>query len=66
MLSNSRLYPFTVGLTTWYNTAQQYSSTRQLFNLIVTCSLLVIIPLIVAFVLLHRFWRGGASTGSLK
>ena len=66
MLSNSRLYPLTVGLTTWYNTAQQESGTRVLFNLIVTGSLLAIIPLIVAFVFLQRFWRGGASAGSLK
>ncbi len=66
MLSNSRLYPLTVGLTTWFNTAQQYSGNRTLFNLVVTGSLLAIVPLIVAFVLLQRFWRGGASTGSLK
>lgn len=66
MLSNSRLYPLTVGLTTWFNTAQQESGTRVLFNLVVTGSLLAIVPLIAAFVLLQRFWRGGASTGSLK
>jgi multiple sugar transport system permease protein len=66
MLSNPRLYPLTVGLTAWFNTAQQYSGSRMLFNLVVTGSLLAIVPLIIAFVLLQRFWRGGASTGSLK
>jgi multiple sugar transport system permease protein len=66
MLSSSKLYPLTVGLTAWFNLAQQESGTRVLFNLVVTGSLLAIIPLIVAFVLLQRFWRGGASTGSLK
>ncbi|MFT7836971.1 carbohydrate ABC transporter permease [Saccharothrix sp. BKS2] len=66
MLSDSDLYPLTVGLTTWFNTAQQEAGTRVLFNLVVTGSLLAIVPLIVAFVLLQRFWRSGAATGALK
>jgi multiple sugar transport system permease protein len=66
MLSDSELYPLTVGLTTWFNTAQQEAGTRMLFNLVVTGSLLAIVPLVVAFVLLQRFWRSGAATGALK
>ncbi|WP_447006813.1 carbohydrate ABC transporter permease [Saccharothrix isguenensis] len=66
MLSDSKLYPLTVGLTTWFNTAQQEAGTRMLFNLVVTGSLLAIVPLVVAFVLLQRFWRSGASAGALK
>ncbi|ROP37000.1 carbohydrate ABC transporter permease [Saccharothrix texasensis] len=66
MLSDSDLYPLTVGLTTWFNTAQQEAGTRMLFNLVVTGSLLAIVPLIVAFVLLQRFWRSGAAAGALK
>jgi multiple sugar transport system permease protein len=66
MLSDSKLYPLTVGLTQWFNTAQQESGSRILFNLVITGALLAIIPLIIAFVLLQRFWRGGVSTGSLK
>jgi multiple sugar transport system permease protein len=66
MLSDADLYPLTVGLTTWFNTAQQDAGNRMLFNLVVTGSLLAIVPLIVAFVLLQRFWRSGAATGALK
>jgi multiple sugar transport system permease protein len=66
MLSDSELYPLTVGLTTWFNLAQQEAGTRMLFNLVVTGSLLAIVPLVVAFVLLQRFWRSGASAGALK
>lgn len=66
MLSDAELYPLTVGLTTWFNTAQQEAGTRMLFNLVVTGSLLAIVPLVVAFVLLQRFWRSGASAGALK
>ncbi|MFC6091240.1 carbohydrate ABC transporter permease [Saccharothrix lopnurensis] len=66
MLSDADLHPLTVGLTTWFNTAQQEAGTRVLFNLVVTGSLLAVVPLVVAFVLLQRFWRGGATTGALK
>ncbi|KOV90102.1 carbohydrate ABC transporter permease [Nocardia sp. NRRL S-836] len=66
MLSDADLYPLTVGLTTWFNTAQQDAGNRMLFNLVVTGSLLAIVPLIAAFVLLQRFWRSGAAAGALK
>ena len=66
MLSDADLFPLTVGLTTWFNTAQQEAGTRVLFNLVVTGSLLAIVPLVIAFVLLQRFWRSGASTGALR
>ena len=66
MLSDAKLYPLTVGLTTWFNTAQQEAGTRVLFNLITTGALLAIVPLVLAFLLLQRFWQSGVSTGSLK
>ena len=66
MLSDTDLYPLTVGLTTWFNTAQQEAGTRVLFNLVVTGALFAIVPLITAFVLLQRFWRGGVGAGALK
>jgi multiple sugar transport system permease protein len=66
MLSDAKLFPLTLGLTTWFNTAQQEAGTRQLFNLVITGSLLAIVPLVVAFVLLQRFWRSGVGTGALK
>jgi multiple sugar transport system permease protein len=66
MLSDADLFPLTVGLTTWFNTGQQEAGTRVLFNLVVTGSLLAIVPLVVAFVLLQRFWRSGAATGALR
>jgi multiple sugar transport system permease protein len=62
MLSDADLYQLTVGLTTWFNTAQQEAGTRVLFNLVITGSLLAIVPLVIAFVLLQRFWRSGAGT----
>ena len=53
-------------MTTWFNTAQQEAGTRVLFNLVVMGSLLAIVPLVIAFVLLQRFWQSRVGTGALK
>jgi multiple sugar transport system permease protein len=37
-----------------------------LWSLIVLGSLVSIVPLIVAFLSLQRYWRGGLAVGSLK
>ncbi|MFI9010871.1 carbohydrate ABC transporter permease [Actinosynnema sp. NPDC053489] len=66
MPGDADLYPLTAGLPTWFDTARQEAGTRVLFNLVVTGSLPAIVPLVVAFVLLQRFWRGGAAAGALK
>jgi multiple sugar transport system permease protein len=66
MLSNERLYPLTVGLRNWYETATINSGASVLFNLVIVGSLLAIIPLIVAFLLLQRYWQGGLTVGSIK
>ncbi|WP_308257771.1 carbohydrate ABC transporter permease [Pseudonocardia lacus] len=66
MLSDADLYPLTVGLTTWFNLSQQAAGTKVVFHLVITGSLLAIVPLVVAFVLLQRFWRGGVATGALR
>lgn len=37
-----------------------------LFNVIVTGALVAILPLIAAFLLRQRYWRGGLTIGALK
>ena len=65
MLSKPKLYPLTVGLTQWSNQAQG-AGAEPVYNLVVTGSLLTIVPLIVVFFLLQRFWQSGLSAGSVK
>jgi multiple sugar transport system permease protein len=65
MLSKPNLYPLTVGLTQWSNQAHG-AGADPVYNLVVTGSLLTIIPLIVVFFLLQRFWQSGLSAGSVK
>jgi multiple sugar transport system permease protein len=39
---------------------------QALFPLIITGSLVSIVPIILAFLFLQRFWQGGLTFGSLK
>lgn len=65
MLSKPSLYPLTVGLTQWNSQATGVGA-NPIYNLVITGSLLTIVPLVVAFLLLQRFWQSGLSAGSVK
>jgi multiple sugar transport system permease protein len=66
MLSENKLYPLTVGLTSWFEQASQEGGNSILFNLVISGSLIAIIPLILSFLFLQRYWRGGINAGSVK
>jgi multiple sugar transport system permease protein len=68
MLSNNQLYPVTVGIGLWQATASTYgaASGTNLWSIIILGSLVSVIPLIIAFLSLQRYWRGGLAIGSLK
>jgi multiple sugar transport system permease protein len=63
MLQNQKLYPVTLGLYTWQS---QVSRAPELQVLVVVGSLVSVIPLIIMFLSLQRFWRSGLSAGSVK
>ncbi len=63
MLSNTNLYPVTLGLYSWNN---QYGQAPQLVSYVVLGSLISVVPLVVAFLSLQRFWRSGLTAGSVK
>jgi multiple sugar transport system permease protein len=67
MLNNPKLYPVTVGLASWSSQAVGGSGSNSgLLALVVTGSLLSIIPLVAAFLLLQRYWQSGLNTGGVK
>jgi multiple sugar transport system permease protein len=67
MLNDPRYYPITVGLSTWSAQAVGGSGANaDLLACVVTGSLLSIIPLVIAFVLLQRYWQSGLSAGAVK
>lgn len=68
MLSDNRLFPVTVGIGLWQSTASTYGAAggESLWSIIILGSLVSVIPLIIAFLSLQRYWRGGLAIGSLK
>ncbi len=65
MLTDPSLYPLTVGLNQW-NAQATGVAAEPIYNLVITGSLLTIIPIVVAFLVLQRFWQSGLSAGSVK
>ncbi|HEY3549356.1 MAG TPA: carbohydrate ABC transporter permease [Propionicimonas sp.] len=66
MLSTSELYPLTVGLAQQQAASMAGSGSQALFSTVITGSLVAIVPLIVAFLFLQRYWQSGLATGSVK
>ena len=63
MLSDENKFPLTVGLYTLLNRG---SSAPALYSLVVTGSLLSIIPLMILFLALQRYWRADLAAGGVK
>ncbi|HEV7185304.1 MAG TPA: carbohydrate ABC transporter permease [Leifsonia sp.] len=63
MLGNDQLFPVTVGLSGLLN---QGATVPAMYTLVITGALLSIIPLIILFLLLQRFWRVDLAAGAVK
>ncbi|MBA2811108.1 MULTISPECIES: carbohydrate ABC transporter permease [Streptomyces] len=63
MLSDQDLYPLSLGLYTWNSSA---TVSPEYYPLVVIGSLLAVVPLIVAFITLQRYWKSGLTAGSVK
>jgi multiple sugar transport system permease protein len=67
MLNDPNLFPITVGLSAWSSQAVGGSgSNAELLALVVTGSLISIIPLVAAFLMLQRYWQSGLTAGGVK
>lgn len=65
MLRDADWFPLTLGLNQW-NSQAATAGGQAIFDLVLMGSLLTIIPLIVAFLFLQRYWQSGLSTGGVK
>lgn len=65
MLSDPTWYPLTVGLNQWSAQAGGVGA-QPIYNLVITGSLITIIPIVLVFLFLQRFWQSGLSAGSVK
>jgi len=66
MLSSTDLYPLTVGLAQLQAMATGGGGSTAVFSTVITGSFVSIIPLIVAFLYLQRYWQSGLAAGSTK
>ncbi len=63
MLQNRNLVPISLGISFW----QGYTKTTPAFTpMVITGSLLSVLPLLIAFILLQRFWKAGLTAGAVK
>ncbi|PPK92642.1 multiple sugar transport system permease protein [Kineococcus xinjiangensis] len=65
MLKDPDWYPLTLGLNAW-NAQAGTAGGEAIFNLVITASLLTVLPLVAAFLLLQRYWQSGLAAGSVK
>lgn len=63
MLQNRELFPSSVGIALWQSQVQQ---NPEFATLVIAGSFISVIPLVIAFVGLQRFWKSGLSAGSVK
>lgn len=63
VISDARLMPVTVGLSGW---SQASITIPGLQTLVVIGALVSIIPIVVVFVSLQRFWRSGLAAGGVR
>ncbi|ROS73332.1 carbohydrate ABC transporter permease [Cellulomonas sp. PhB143] len=65
MLRDPKWYPLTLGLNAW-NSQSSTAGGEAIFNLVITGALLTILPLVIAFLFLQRYWQSGLAAGSVK
>ncbi|WP_353946729.1 carbohydrate ABC transporter permease [Streptomyces sp. HUAS MG91] len=63
MLSNQNLYPVSLGLFQWNS---QATVSPEYYPVVIMGSLLAVLPLVLAFILLQRFWKAGLTAGAVK
>ena len=65
MLKDADWYPLTIGLNQWKDQAST-AGGQAIQNLVITGSMITIIPLVIAFLLLQTYWQSGLAAGAVK
>lgn len=64
VLSKTELLPATVGLSVWNSTAALGEKVS--YTAIITATYISLLPLLLVFILLQKYWRDGLTLGALK
>ena len=59
-------FPVTVGLSLWYQVSQGGGVSDSLYTVVLMGSLISVLPIVIAFLLLQRFWESGLTSGAVK
>jgi multiple sugar transport system permease protein len=65
VLSEQHLFPLTLGLNVW-NSVTFGAGGKPIYSIIAMGSLVSVLPLLIAFVVLGKYWRGGLTAGATK
>ncbi len=66
LLSKNNLFVMTVGLAYWNGLSTQPGNAQVLYILVIIGSLVAILPVMIVFMFLQRYWQGGLSVGSVR
>ncbi len=55
-----------MGLANWYASATAGSGGNLLYTTVMAGALVSILPVIIAFLIMQRFWQGGLQAGGVK
>jgi multiple sugar transport system permease protein len=65
VLNQENLYPLTLGLNVW-NSVGSVAGGRPVYNLIALGSLISVLPLLIAIIVLGKYWRRGLIVGAIE
>lgn len=65
VVNSDTLYPLTLGLSVWNQTSAS-SGQEPIYTVIVLGALISVLPLLIAFLTLGRYWQGGLASGAVK
>jgi len=65
VLNSDNLFPLTLGLNVW-SSVSHAAGGKPVYHLIALGSLISVLPLILAFVIFGKYWRGGLTAGASK
>ncbi|MFZ1411593.1 MAG: carbohydrate ABC transporter permease [Micropruina sp.] len=66
VLTNPDMLPVTVGLNRWLALSNAGAGGEQVWNLITSGAFISVLPLLLSFLFLQRYWQGGLTLGSVK
>lgn len=66
LLTNQKLFPLTLGLNDWLSTSQSQGVHLPIYPLMVTGSVISILPLLILFPFLQRYIAAGLTQGGIK